>query len=211
MQDELHDEPMSPWDLPETVVVFQFPWESPVTIGSFEQEVVLMCETMSIADSLKTEVEAQFAHGETLTCVEVQRVSLVERYAGGLFWDESGEVHPTSFTRLPELATDRELPAEPYALFTWGGGIDRSRDEHLEGEYVVHQADDSSVWVLFFEDLDAAEKVLMEYIEATDRQAEIRRTRAVSLDSGQNVRFYAADGTWQDLLRDDYLGRIAPN
>jgi hypothetical protein len=65
--------------------------------------------------------------------------------------------------------------------------------------------------VLFFEDLDAAEKVLMEYIEATDRQAEIRRTRAVSLDSGQNVRFYAADGTWQDLLRDDYLGRIAPN
>ena len=208
MQDELPDEPMSPWDLPETVVVFQFPWESPVTIGSFEQEVVLMCETMSIADSLKTEVEA---HGETLTCVEVQRVSLVERYAGGLFWNESGEVHPTSFTRLPELGTDRELPAEPYALFTWGGGIDRSRDEHLEGEYVVHQADDSSVWVLFFEDLDAAEKVLMEYIEATDRQAEIRRTRAVSLDSGQNVRFYAADGTWQDLLRDDYLGRIAPN
>jgi hypothetical protein len=182
-----------------------------VTIGSFEQEVVLMCETMSIADSLKTEVEAQFAHGESLTCVEVQRVSLVERYAGGLFWDESGEVHPTSFTRLPELGSDRELPAEPYALFTWGGGIDRSRDEHLEGEYVVHQADDNSIWVLFFEDLDAAEKVLTEYIEATDRQAEIRRTRAVSLDSGQNVRFYAADGTWQDLLRDDYLGRISPN
>ncbi|MFM7187219.1 MAG: hypothetical protein ACKO14_05335, partial [Armatimonadota bacterium] len=63
---------MSPWDLPETVVVFQFPWESPVTIGSFEQEVVLMCETMSVADSLKSEVEAQFAHGEPLTCVEVK-------------------------------------------------------------------------------------------------------------------------------------------
>jgi hypothetical protein len=210
MQDVLPDEPMSPWDLPETVVVFQFPWESPVTIGSFEQEVVLMCETMSIADALKTEVEAQFAHGEPLSCVEVQRVSLVERYAGGLFWDESGEVHPTSFSRLPDLESHREFPAEPYALFTSGGGIDRSRDEHLEGEYVVHQADDNSIWVLFFEDLDAAEKVLMEYIDATDRQAEIRRTRAVSLDSGQNVRFYAADGTWQDLLRDDYLSRIIP-
>jgi len=210
MQDELYDEPMSPWDLPETVVVFQFPWESPVTIGSFEQEVVLMCETMPIADSLKAEVEAQFAHGEPLVCVEVQRLSLVERYAGGLYWDQSGEVHPTSFSRLPELGSDRELPAEPYALFTSGGGIDRSRDEHLEGEYVVHQADDNTIWVLFFEDLDAAEKVLKEYIEATDNQAEIRRTRAVSLDTGQNVRFYAADGSWQDLLRDDYLNRISP-
>lgn len=211
MQDELNDEPMSVWDLPESVVVFQFPWESPVSIGSFEQEVVLMCETMAIADSLKVEVEAQFAHGESLSCVEVQKVTLVERYAGGLFWDESGEVHPTSFTRLPELGTNRELPSEPYALFTWGGGIDRSRDEHLEGEYVVHQADDDSIWVLFFEDLDAAEKVLKEYTDATGSEAEIRRTRAVSLDTGQNVRFYAADGSWQDLSREDYLSRISPS
>lgn len=210
MQDELIDEPMPLWDLPETVVVFQFPWESPVTIGSFDQEVVLMCETMSIADTLKSEVETQFAHGEALTCVEVQKVSLVERYAGGLFWDESGDVHPTSFTRLPELGTEREFPAEPYALFTWGGGIDRSRDEHLEGEYVVHQADDNSIWVLFFEDLDAAEKVLKEYVDATGSEAEIRRTRAVSLDTGQNVRFYGADGSWLDLTRDDYLSRISP-
>jgi len=210
MQDELNDQPMSPWDLPETVVVFQFPWESPVTIGSFEQEVVLLCETMSIAESLKSEVEAQFAHGESLTCVKVQKVSLVERYAGGLFWDESGDIHPTSFTRLPELGSGRELPAEPYALFTWGGGIDRTRDEHLEGEYVVHQADDNSIWVLFFEDLDAAEKVLKEYIDATSSEAEIRRTRAISLDIGQNVRFYAADGSWLDLTRDDYLSRISP-
>ena len=73
----------------------------------------------------------------------------------------------------------------------------------------MHQADDNSIWVLFFEDLDAAEKVLKEYIEATDSKAEIRRTRAVSLDTGQNVRFYAADGSWQDLLRDDYLNRIS--
>lgn len=209
MQDELHDAPLSQWELPETVVVFQFPWESPVTIGSFEQEIVLMCQTMSIADSLKAEVEAQFSHGESLSCVEVPKLSLVERYAGGLFWDESGEVHPTSFSRLPELGSSRELPAEPYALFTWGGGIDRSRDEHIEGEYVVHQADDSSIWVLFFEDLDAAEKVLKEYIDATESQAEIRRTRAISLDTGQNVRFYAADGSWEDITRDDYLSRMS--
>jgi len=55
-----------------------------------------------------------------------------------------------------------------------------------------------------------AEKVLKEYIDATGSEAEIRRTRAVSLDTGQNVRFYAADGSWLDLTRDDYLSRITP-
>ena len=64
--------------------------------------------------------------------------------------------------------------------------------------------------MLFFEDLDAAEKVLKEYIDATGSEAEIRRTRAVSLDTGQNVRFYAADGSWLDISRDDYLNRISP-
>lgn len=209
MDENIIDNAITQWDLPPNVHVFHFAWAIPVTIGAFEQEVVLMCASHVVAETLRSEVETQFAHGEAITIVEVPVITLVERYAGGLFWDTNSEVHPTSFAKRPDLNIESDLPAEPFALFTWGGGIDRGRDEHLEGEYVVHQAEDESVWVLFFEELEAAEKVSQEYALSTGARAEVRRTRAVSLDTNQNVRFYSADGRWTDLSREDYIKRLS--
>jgi len=98
------------------------------------------------------------------------------------------------------------LPDEPYALFVSGGGIDRYSDAHQEGEWVVHR-DNRGDFVLFFEDLDSAETVLREFRDATGDQAEVRRTRAISLTETQGVRFTHRDGRREDLSRDEYLRR----
>jgi hypothetical protein len=105
----------------------------------------------------------------------------------------------------------RNLKSQLWALFTDGGGVkhfdivDGVHTEHNEGEYVVHQAEDDSIWVLLFEDLRHAERVAKEYHEATGGTCEPRTTLVAGLDYDQHVRLYRMDGTWQDYTRPDYM------
>ena len=139
-----------------------------------------------------------------LTPIEVAWEHLLDRYGQVLMVD--GDTRWV--VALSESAgnEDTPLPDEPYALFVWGGGIDRFGDHHEEGEWVVHR-DERGDFVLFFEDLDSAEAVLREFREATGDDAEVRRTRAVSLTDSQSVRFTHRDGHREDLSRDEYLRR----
>jgi len=104
-----------------------------------------------------------------------------------------------------------------FAIFTRGGGLEVTYDvhgnvmqEHIEGEWVVHEDEQGQDWVLLFEDTDTAHKVLIDYINATkDEDVEVKRTLATSLADDQNIRLYRWDGTWEDIKRSDYMSRLA--
>ncbi|MFY7953465.1 MAG: hypothetical protein ACOVT5_13250, partial [Armatimonadaceae bacterium] len=140
----------------------------------------------------------------TLHPVEVYWEHLWDRY-GQVFLIEGESRRSISLADL-SARDDAPLPDEPYALFVSGGGIDRFSDAHQEGEWVVHR-DFRGDFVLFFEDLDAAEAVLREFKAATGDDAEVRRTRAISLTETQGVRFTHRDGRREDIPRDEYLRR----
>jgi len=196
-------EPLSAADLPEDLWTLRYEHGSPFSTGSIGLEVVWLFSTEDgarscIADALSLEPDAGELRVDTIEVGEV-----AERYAHAVYVDEIN-AWPVILGVEPD--DDSPLPDEPFALFTEGGGIDRLSDHHMDGEWVVHR-DDRGDFVLFFEDLDAADKVLHDFEAATQRNAEVRRTRAISLEPGQNVRFYHADGRWEDILRDDYLRR----
>lgn len=196
-------EPLAPKDLPEELWTLRYAHGSPFSTGPIGMEVVWLFSTEEgasacVADALAAEPDAGELH---VGRVEVPEVS--DRFAHAVYVDEIN-AWPVLLSDGPD--DDAPLPPEPFALFTEGGGIDRLADNHLNGEWVVHR-DERGDFVLFFEDLDAADKVLQDFESATRRPAEVRRTRAISLGFGQNVRFYHADGRWEDIDRDDYLRR----
>ena len=102
-----------------------------------------------------------------------------------------------------------------YAIFTSGGGV-RTTEladgnlfyEHIEGEYVVHQDDNGTTWVLLFECLDIAERVCQEYIEATGEIAQVLPTLATSIDFDHNCRLYRWDGECRDITRENYIKQM---
>jgi hypothetical protein len=110
--------------------------------------------------------------------------------------------------------TQMKLKSKLFALFTEGGGITHydvvlgSHCEANEGEYVVHQAEDDSIWVLLFEDLLHAERVANDFHEATGDTCEIKPTLIECLDYDQNIRLYRIDGSWQDYKRDEYIWKL---
>lgn len=103
-----------------------------------------------------------------------------------------------------------------YAIFTSGGGVHTTEladgnlyHEHLEGEYVVHQDDNGTTWVLLFEDIDIAERVRQEYVEATGDTAQVMPTLATSIEFDHNCRLYRWDGEWEDITRENYIKRMS--
>lgn len=102
---------------------------------------------------------------------------------------------------------DISFPSEVYALFTEGGGISdwNGYREHNEGTFVVHQADDGQVFVLFFDNLDDAMEIADSYRDETQDECTIRRTKVVCLQEDQNVRFYHMNGNVYDVSRANFL------
>ncbi|MFM7320646.1 MAG: hypothetical protein ACKO5K_03850 [Armatimonadota bacterium] len=196
-------EPLSPSDLPDALWTLRYEHGSPFSTGPIGLEVVWLFSTEEgaracIPDALEAEPDAGQLQVDLVSLPEV-----ADRFAHAVYIDE---INAWPVILSPDVEDDGPLPDEPFALFTEGGGIDRFSDVHHDGEWVIHR-DDRGDFVLFFEDLDAAEKVLRDFEAATGKVAEVRRTRAVSLEFAQNVRFTHADGRWEDIERDEYLRR----
>ena len=108
-----------------------------------------------------------------------------------------------------------------YALFVEGGGVTTrqligsttdegwTQYEHKEGTFVVHADDNDNPWVLLFEDIDHAERVVRDYFDATGQWAHPKLTTVDGLDYEQNVRLYRGDGSWEDVTRQDYLANCS--
>jgi hypothetical protein len=77
---------------------------------------------------------------------------------------------------------------------------------HDHNTYVVHRDDDGKGdYMLLFESVIDAAKVLDEYREATKCDALVCTFDAHDLDLDFNVRLYRIDGTWADYSRNRYM------
>jgi hypothetical protein len=75
---------------------------------------------------------------------------------------------------------------------------------HNHESYVVHGADDG-VYMLLFESVVDAAKVLEDYREATKCDALVCSFDVLDLDLEFNVRLYRIDGSWADYTRKKYM------
>ncbi len=204
------EQPAPPVSLPDILYTIRYDYGTPFSYGPIGQEVAWVFASEELARSaIEEALEAEPDAGE-LSVSEVALDELAERFPMVLFVDENSNPWPLMLRTVETLETpdDTPLPDEPYALFVHGGGIDRYLEEPREGDWVVHRDDDEEIdYVLFFEDLDTAEQVLTDFIEATGENAEVRRTRADTLTDGQGVRYYHASGHIEDLPRREYLRR----
>jgi hypothetical protein len=203
--------PTAPPELPETLFTIRYDYGTPFSYGPIGQEVAWVFASEELAESAIVEaLEAEPEAGE-LSVSEVLLEELADRFPMVLYVDWEGTLWPLVLANLGQDETelgDTPLPDEPYALFVQGGGIDRYMEEPREGDWVVHRDDDDEIdYVLFFEDLDTAEQILADFIEATGENAEVRRTRADTLTEDQGVRYYHASGHIEDLPRREYLRR----
>lgn len=202
--------PPAPPELPDTLYTIRYDYGTPFSYGPIGQEVAWVFASEELAQSSIAEaLEAEPDAGE-LSASEVTLEELADRFPMVLFVDTTGNLWPLVLQQVEPLESpdDTPLPDEPYALFVHGGGIDRYLEEPREGDWVVHRDDDEEIdYVLFFEDLDTAEQILADFIEATGESAEVRRTRADTLTEDQGVRYYHASGHIEDLPRKEYLRR----
>ena len=197
-------------ELPAPLYTIRYDYGTPFSYGPIGQEVVWVFPAQQLAEeAIPTALEQEPDAGE-LHASEITRDELAERFTVALFLDAQGQIwlHALVDASAPDTLSDTPLPDEPYALFVEGGGIDRYLEEPREGSWAVHRDEEEELdYVLFFEDLDTAEQVLAEFIEAMDQHAEVRRTRADTLTDGQGVRYYHASGQIEDLPRREYLRR----
>lgn len=207
---ELPELPSQPPTLPEILYTIRYDYGTPFSYGPIGQEVAWLfadpdTATAAIPEALEAEPEAGELKVSAITLEE-----LSERFPMVLYIDGEGNMWPLMLQQMETLEApgDTPLPDEPYALFVAGGGIDRYLEEPREGDWVVHRDEDEEMdYVLFFEDLDTAEQILTDFMEATGELAEVRRTRADTLTEDQGVRYYHASGHIEDLPRKEYLRR----
>ncbi|WP_395139577.1 hypothetical protein [Armatimonas sp.] len=193
-------------DLPQPLYTICYDYGSPFSYGPIGQELVWTFPSRELAEAAIPDALEQEPDSGVLHAAEVSREELADRFPAALFFDaqESVWLHPLQ----DPPSDDTPLPDEPYALFVEGGGIDRYLEEPREGSWAVHRDEEEELdYVLFFEDLDTAEQILTDFIEATEQHAEVRRTRADTLTDGQGVRYYHASGHIEDLPRHEYLRR----
>jgi len=196
--------------LPEPLYTICYEYGTPFSHGPIGQEIAWAFPNPELAESAIEAAIEQEPDSGALHVALVTREELADRFPAVLFFDEDENIwlHLLLDQEPLEDPGDTPLPDEPYALFVAGGGIDRYLEEPREGDWVVHHDDDDDIdYVLFFEDLDTAEQILAEFIEASGDHAEVRRTRADTLTEEQGVRYYHASGHIEDLPRKEYLRR----
>lgn len=193
-----------PFAMPELPWALAYEEGSLFSTGGIGEDMPWIFASEDRAVAAIAEAEQLAPEFGRLTAIQIDWEHLLHRYGRALAIDGESRWE----FGLTDLSTldDSPLPDEPYALFVWGGGIDRYSDAHEEGEWVVHR-DERGDFVLFFEDLDSAESVLREFRAATGDEAEVRRTRAISLTDSQGVRFTHRDGRHEDLTRGEYMRR----
>jgi len=202
--------PAPPTALPETLWTIRYEYGTPFSYGPIGKEVIWLFADQTIAEESIEEAQEIEPESGALHVSEATLAEVGERFPLALYVDENGQPWPLVISALESLAPpdDTPLPDEPFALFTDGGGIDRYYEEAREGDWVVHRDEDEGVdYVLFFEDLDTAEQVLKDFIEATGEHAEVRRTWAQTLTEDQGVRYHHANGHVEDIPRNEYLRR----
>ena len=209
MEDEPFDDdlPTPPDTLLEQLYTIRYDYGTPFSTGPIGQEAAWVFARESDAEaSLEEALEAEPDAGE-LVVSETTIGEIRERFAFAVYVDERGNPWPM-LSSTEDSEEEVPLTDEPYALFVHGGGIDRYADAAKEGDWVVHREGELETdFVLFFEDMDTAQQVRDEFERATGDMAEVRKTRADTLTTGQGVRYYHASGDIEDMERSEYLRR----
>jgi hypothetical protein len=73
---------------------------------------------------------------------------------------------------------------------------------------VGHIDDNNQFWLLAFEDIDHAQRVVKEYESCKKHEAHIVSFNVYTMPVDWDVRLYRMDGTWMDIRQLDYLQKL---
>jgi hypothetical protein len=73
---------------------------------------------------------------------------------------------------------------------------------------VGHIDDNNQFWLLAFEDIDHAQRVVKEYESCKKHEAHIVSFNVYTMPVDWDVRLYRMDGSWMDIRQLDYLQKL---